>query len=83
MSQQKFDPEKENDAAIKKWEDDDAYAKTLVRYNEYFQAKSRNENMIPNIALFLGGAASLAITKHRTHNMACGAMSYIAAKQIQ
>ena len=33
---QQFDPIQENKAAIKKWEDDDAYAKTLVRYNEHF-----------------------------------------------
>ena len=82
MSDQQFDPEKENDAAIKKWEDDDACAKTLVRYNEYFKAKSRRDGIAPSVALFLGGALSLSFTKHRTHTLACGALSYIAAKQI-
>ena len=76
------DPIKENEAAIKKWEEDEAYAKTLVRFNEHFQARARRENNIANAALVLGGGLSLAFTKQRPHNLACGALSYMAAKQI-
>ena len=61
--QQYQDPIKENKAAIQKWEDDDAYAKTLVRYNVHFQAKMRRDNLFANAALLFGGGLSLAVTK--------------------
>ena len=38
--------------------------------------------MISNVAMFVGGGLSLLVTKQRPHNMACGALSYMAAKQV-
>ena len=70
-----FDPEK--------FAADDAHAKTLVRFKEHFNAKSRREAWINNSAFVIGGGASLLITKHRTHNLAAGALSYIIAVNLQ
>lgn len=56
-------------------------AKTMVRYNEHFNARTRRESMFANAALVVGGGLSLFFTKQRPHNLACGALSYMAAKQ--
>ena len=78
MSAEQFDPDKFK-AGHQKWKNDDDHAKTLVRYRDHFKDKLRKESNISNLALVTGGALSCLVTKHRTHNLAMAAFSYISA----
>ena len=71
------------DKAREQWEEDDANSRTLVRYQEHFKAKTQRQTYINQAAFVVGTAASCLVTKQRPHNLAFGALSYIAAMNIQ
>lgn len=80
--QTRYNPEKMA-AGHEKWKSDDEHAMTLVRFRDHFKDKLRRETMINNTAMVLGGALSCLATKHRTHNLAAAAFSYIGAMKTQ
>ena len=71
------------DKAREQWQEDDANSRALVRYQEHFKAKTQRQTYINQAAFVVGTAASCLVTKQRAHNLAIGALSYIAAMNIQ
>ena len=51
----------------------------MIRFEEHFQRKTRFETVVNSASFVAGFSLSTFFTKQRTHNLAIGGLSYIAA----